>query len=114
MDLPKGELFPMMMGEREMNLKKIVTTQPVDIALRTLAADEVGQVHAWFDSLRNWDNDETVRRNSQPLGRMPDIYVLRTTTDIRIFFRLEPDTITILDIARKPTVLTSGHLSGAT
>jgi hypothetical protein len=42
-------------------MKKIVTTPPVDIALRTMDADDVRRVHAWFDQLRNWDTDEYVR-----------------------------------------------------
>ena len=35
--------------------------------------------------------------------------VLKTSSDIRIFFKLEGDTITILDIAKKPAIVTSGN-----
>ena len=93
-------------------MKTVVTTPPVDIALRTLDPDSVRKVHAWFDNLKNWENDATVRKNSQALEGVPDVYVLRTTTDIRIFFTIEGERITILDIAKKPAILTSGQLIG--
>ena len=32
---------------------------------------------------------------------MPGVYVMLTTTDIRIFFRVDGDTVTILDVAKK-------------
>jgi hypothetical protein len=89
-------------------MKTVITTPPVDIALRTLDRDGLERVHAWFDHLRNWDGDETVRKNSHALKGMPDIYVLRTTSDIRIFFKIEGDTITILDVAKKQSILASG------
>jgi hypothetical protein len=54
-----------------------------------------------------------VRKNSQPLNELPGVYVMRTTTDIRIFFRIDGDTVTVLDVAKKAAILTSGHASGA-
>ena len=92
---------------------KVVTTPPVDIAVRTLDPDGVRRVHAWFTYLERWDTDETVRKNSEPLKELPGVYVMRTTTDIRIFFRIDGDTVTILDVAKKSAILTSGHISGA-
>jgi mRNA-degrading endonuclease RelE of RelBE toxin-antitoxin system len=92
-------------------MKKIVATPPVDIALRTLDADTVRRVHAWFDRLRNWDGDEHLRRHARSLDSVPGVYVLRTSTEIRIFFRIDDDTITILDIAKKSAILTSGHIT---
>jgi hypothetical protein len=93
-------------------MKTVVTTAAVDIALRTLDPDGVRRVHAWIDHLRNWDGDETVRKNSLALEGMPGVYVLRTTTDIRIFFKIEGDVITILDVAKKQAILTSGDVVG--
>jgi hypothetical protein len=95
-------------------MKTVVTTPPVDIALRTLDDDGRQRVHAWFDQLRNWDGDETVRENSYPLKDIPGVYVLRTNTDFRIFFKIEGDTITILDISKKQTIMASGHIAGVT
>jgi mRNA-degrading endonuclease RelE of RelBE toxin-antitoxin system len=91
-------------------MKKIVTTPPVDIALRTMDADDVRRVQAWFDHLRNWDGDEYVRSHSHSLTGVPDVYVLKTTTDIRIFFRIDAETITILDIARRSAISASGRV----
>src|SRR5437899_9845062 len=89
------------------SMKKIVTTQPVDIALRSLDAEGVRKVHAWFDHLRNWDGDEFVRKHSHGLEGVPGVNVLKTSTDIRIFFRIDGNTITILDIAKKSAIMSS-------
>jgi mRNA-degrading endonuclease RelE of RelBE toxin-antitoxin system len=89
-------------------MKKIVTTPPVDIALRTLDADGVRKVHAWFDHLRNWEDDEFVRAHSHTLEGVSGVYVLKTGTDIRIFFRIDGNTVTILDIAKKAAIMSSG------
>jgi hypothetical protein len=43
---------------------------------------------------------------------MPGVYVMRTTTDIRVFFRIDSDTVTVLDVAKKAAILTSGHIAG--
>jgi hypothetical protein len=91
----------------EASMKKVVTTLPVDIALRTLEADDVRKIHAWFDHLRNWDGDAFVRTHSHSLEEVPGVHVLNTSTDIRIFFRIDGNTITILDIAKKSAIMRS-------
>jgi hypothetical protein len=93
-------------------MKKVVTTPPVEIAIRTLDSDGARRVYAWFDRLKNWDNDAQVREISHRLPDLSGIYVLRTSTDIRIFFRIDGDVITVLDVAKKPAILTSGHVGG--
>jgi mRNA-degrading endonuclease RelE of RelBE toxin-antitoxin system len=93
-------------------MKKVVLSPAVEIAMRTLDPDGARRVHAWFDYLKQWDTDEVVRKNSKPLQEMAGVYVMRTTTDIRIFFQIDGDTITVLDIAKKSAILTSGHVSG--
>ncbi len=80
--------------------------------MRTLDPDGVRRVHAWFDYLKQWDTDEVVRKNSRPLEGMPGVYILLTTTDIRIFFRVDDFKITVLDVAKKATILASGHIPG--
>jgi len=82
---------------------ELVTNRPVDIALRTLRAEELRHVHSWFDHLKNWDDDDHVRKLSHKLPHK-DVYVLTTSDDIVIFFRKGTDTITVLDIARKETI----------
>ena len=93
-------------------MKKVVLAPDVEIAMRTLDPDGVRRVHAWFTYLERWDTDEVVRKNSQQLRDIPGVYVMRTTTDIRIFFRIDGDTVTVLDVAKKAAILTSGHVSG--
>lgn len=93
-------------------MKNVVLSPAVEIAMRTLDPDGVRRVHAWFDYLKQWDTDEVVRKNSKPLQEMAGVYVMRTTTDIRIFFEIDGDTIIVLDIAKKSAIVTSGHVSG--
>jgi hypothetical protein len=89
----------------------VIQTPPVEIALRTLGDEDRRSVWAWFDHLHNWENDLFVRKRSQRLHSTDNIYVLKASNDIRIFFRLEKDRIVILDIARKESILSSGHIS---
>jgi len=92
----------------------VVQTPPVEIAIRSLGEDDRRRVRAWFDQLENWENDAFVRKHSEKLPSVADVYVLKTSNeDIRIFFKLEPDRIKILDIATKATILSSGHISGS-
>lgn len=86
-------------------MKTIVTTPDVDMSLRTLGPDERRRVHAWFDHLANWDNDSFVRQNSHPLDGIPGVRVLRTSGDLRIFFKMEGDTITIEMVAYRDAIL---------
>jgi len=88
-------------------MKKVVTTPAVDLALRTLGSDEVRRVNAWFSRLANWDGDPFVRDNSHALAGVPGVRVFRTSTDTRIFFTIEGDTITVLDVAKKQAIMTT-------
>lgn len=90
-------------------MKKVVIAPAVEIAMRTLEPDGARRVRAWFSYLERWDTDEVVRKNSEQLDDMPSVYVMRTTTDIRIFFRIDGETITVLDVAKKAAILTSGQ-----
>ena len=91
-------------------MKKIVTTLGVDIALRTLDAPEVQKVQAWFARLRNWDKDAYVRRHSHRLEDDPAIYLLTPRSEIRIFFQIDGDTITILDVTKESVILASNRI----
>lgn len=91
---------------------KVVVTAPVQIALQTLGEQDRERVRAWIDHLKNWEEDSHVRNRAHKLSQPENTFVLHTTTDIRIFFTLENDTITVLDVAKKPAILTSGHLVG--
>ena len=91
--------------------KRLEYAPAVQIALRGLDPDGVRRVHAWFTYLERWETDPVVRDNSVPLPGHEGVFVLRTTTDIRIFFRIDGDVITVLDVANKPTIYASGGIS---
>jgi len=80
---------------------KVRTQQPVNAAIRTLDESERGKVFAWLRHLENWENDEHVRKMSKVI-RPDNVYVLNTSDDIRIFFKLDPakQEISIIDIAK--------------
>jgi hypothetical protein len=85
---------------------KVTQTPAVDIAIRSLAEDGQRQIAAWIHRLRDWENDPVVREHSEKLPSSADVYVLKTSKDgYRIFFRLEPDRIKLLDIASKSTIM---------
>jgi hypothetical protein len=75
-------------------------SQPAAIAIQTLGTEDRRNVMAWFDHLANWKNDSFVRERAHRLSKDDRVYVLRTSSDIRIFFSFEEDRIVILDIAR--------------
>jgi hypothetical protein len=92
--------------------KEIVTTPAVDIALGTMESKALAQYREWIERLKNWDSDEQVQKRSHKLtGLEGEVYLLKTNSDLRIFFRLDDGgTITILDVAKKSTIYTSGHV----
>ena len=94
-------------------MKKVVTTPPVEVALRTLDDANRRGVQSWISHLANWDNDAFVRSHSHSLGSVEGVYILKTSTDLRIFFRIDGNTLTILDIAKRQSILTSGQVPEA-
>jgi mRNA-degrading endonuclease RelE of RelBE toxin-antitoxin system len=82
---------------------KLVITTPVMIALRTVSDEERRRAQALLDTLANWNHDAHVRDASRRIIHK-DVYVLQASDGMRIFFKKDPDQITILDIARKQTV----------
>ena len=91
---------------------KVVETPPVEIAIRTLSDEDRRRVWALFDHLKNWENDAHVRQSSERLASASDVYLLKTSNDIRIFFTLKDDRIEILDIATRAGIMSSAHSSG--
>jgi len=80
---------------------KIIKTPAVDVAIRTLAADDRQKVFSWLNHLGNWETDEHVRKMARPtIDR--DTYALNTSDDIRIFFTLNDAKreIVIVDLAK--------------
>jgi hypothetical protein len=91
---------------------KVLQTPPVEIALRTLGSEDRQEVLTWFDHLKNWETDACLRSLAKQVNSSDNVYVLKTSGEFRIFFRLEQDRIVILDLATKATIVGSGHVSG--
>jgi mRNA-degrading endonuclease RelE of RelBE toxin-antitoxin system len=92
-------------------MKNVTYAPAVELSMRNVDPDGRRKVQAWFDYLQRWDEDEVVRDNSLALPKHEGVYVLRTSTDIRIFFRIDGDTITVLDVAKKSAIEASGGVS---
>ena len=54
-----------------------------------------------------------MRSHSHRLDSIPGVYVLKTSTDLRIFFTMKGNTVTIIDIAKKQSIITSGQTQEA-
>ncbi len=80
---------------------KVIMSEAVNAALRTLAEDERRKVFSWFDHLGNWENDAHVREMAEAMS-YHNTYVLNTSDDIRIFFGLDEakKEIVIVDLAK--------------
>lgn len=90
-------------------MKEIITTPSVNVALRTLDDANRRRVRAWFDHLANWDGDEFVRKHSHSLDSLAGVYVLKTSSDWRIFFTIQGNTLTVVDIGTKQSIEASGQ-----
>jgi hypothetical protein len=91
---------------------KVLQTQPVEIALRTLGPEDRQEVHVWLNHLRSWENDAFLRSRAKKVNASDNVYVLKTGGEFRIFFRLEQERIVILDLATKATIVGSGDVAG--
>jgi hypothetical protein len=92
---------------------KVNVAEPAQIALRNLSEDERRRVWAWIDYLERWETDTFVKEHSKKLDANGNVYMLLTSTDIRIFFALENEAITVLDVAKRDTIIRSGGVAGA-
>src|SRR5947209_17410252 len=93
---------------------QVVLSERVKTALDTLSRDDRERVHTWFGYLRNWEENEFVRSRSITLNvQGQSVYMFRTSTEVRIFYTvdLQSKTITVIDIATKDTILSSGSVS---
>jgi len=92
---------------------KVNVTESVQIALRNLSDDDRRKVWAWISNLEKWETDPYVQQHSKQLNAGENVYMLLTSTDVRIFFTLEKDSITVEDVAKRATIIGSGQNSGA-
>lgn len=90
---------------------KLILTERVQRVVRTLPDEDRRRVQTWFNYLENWETDDFVRSRSVRLDvHGNEMYMFRTSTDIRIFFTVDDSqgTITIRDLAERETILSSG------
>lgn len=83
---------------------QVTLTPAVELAIRTLGEDDRRRIAAWLDNLANYENDSHVREISSVLPGDENILVLRTSSDIRIFFTIRGQEIVVLDVARKDSI----------
>jgi mRNA-degrading endonuclease RelE of RelBE toxin-antitoxin system len=89
-----------------MKTMMILLSNAAEIALRTLGDEDRRQVHSWIDRLREWEKDTLVKSRAQKLEltQGENVYVLRTGTDLRIFFAPGKERIEVIDIARRESL----------
>lgn len=92
---------------------QVMLSERVRTVLSTLSLDDRQRVQTWLGYLRNWDEDEFARTQSVPLTvQGQPMYMFRTSTNVRIFYTvdLQSKTVTVVDIATKDTILSSGSV----
>ncbi|OWK38317.1 hypothetical protein FRUB_07437 [Fimbriiglobus ruber] len=52
-----------------------------------------------------------MRENSHVLDTVPGVRVFMTNTDIRIFFSIDRETITVLDVAKRHAILATAGIT---
>lgn len=93
---------------------QVTLSERAQTFLTTLSSDDRERVQTWFGYLRNWEQDEFVRSRSIKLNVHGEtMYMFRTSTEVRIFYEVDVQnkTISIIDIATKGTILSSGGVA---
>lgn len=71
--------------------------------ISTLGEVDRRRVLGLCNEIRNWHNDEVVRKLARPIATFKDEYVFRTNSDWVIGFHLGAEDVTIMSIFRKDT-----------
>ena len=93
---------------------QVMLSERIKTALHTLSRDERERVQTWFGYLRNWEEDPFARSQSVTLNvQGQSMYMFRTSTDVRIFYTVDQqsNTVYVIDMATKDTILSSGSIS---
>ncbi len=93
---------------------QLVFSERVKTILRTLSHDDRQRANTWLDYLRNWEEDAFAQSRSVTLNvQGQSVFMFRTSTEVRIFYTvdLQNKTVSVIDIATKDTILSSGSVS---
>ena len=93
---------------------KVMLSERVQTFLDTLSHDDRERINTWFVYLRNWEENAFVRSRSVTLNvQGQSMFMLRTSTEIRIFYTVDQQskTVYVIDIATLDTILSSGTIS---
>jgi mRNA-degrading endonuclease RelE of RelBE toxin-antitoxin system len=96
---------------------KVTLSERVLTALNMIGSSDRERVKTWFQYLERLDQDPFVKDHSVELsvgGKR--VYLFRTSTDIRIFYTVDQQTqtVTVLDVTKADTIISSGNLSEGT
>ena len=97
------------MAEESLNLE---LTEHATIAYTALGAEDRRLVDAWFDHLRNWRHDDFIRSKSRRLKPDEETYVLQTSSDIIIAFKIAGTRVIVFSIFRKEALRKFETLAG--
>jgi mRNA-degrading endonuclease RelE of RelBE toxin-antitoxin system len=80
---------------------QVETTPSAEIVIRALTEDDRQQVDAWLQHLKNWSDNSFAKLRTKKLAK-GDLYVLKATTDLRIYFHIDEanQSITVVDVAK--------------
>ena len=93
---------------------QVQLSERVKTLLNTLSRDDRERANTWLVYLRNWEEDPFVRSRSVTLNvQGQPMYLFRTSTDVRIFYTVNPQTktVTVIDVATQDTILATGGVS---
>ena len=93
---------------------QVMLSERVKTALSTLSRDDRERVQTWFGYFQNWEGDRFAESRSVTLNvHGQTVYMFRTSTDVRIFYTVneQTKTVSVIDIATKDTILSSGGVS---
>jgi mRNA-degrading endonuclease RelE of RelBE toxin-antitoxin system len=94
---------------------KVEISERVKTALHTLSQDDRERVRTWLNYLERWEEDPFAKNHSVQLNVAGQtVYLFRTSTDVRIFYKVDKDrqTVLVVDVTNKDTILASGSVSG--
>ena len=98
------------------DLLDLDVTEHASMAYTSLEADDRRLLNAWFERLRDWKNDESIRSRSRRLKIDDPVYTIQIDSDLLIAFKIVEDRLRVLSIFRKealrPFEAMAGRSSG--